>query len=185
MSSLLIQLRVLPAMCIPSCRTWTGEEVPNATRGYPERCLNEIGEGIPGLLGGSADLGSSDSVCCLCSFDTGRPGLGMRHPTQRGATRSVASTRSPRVYRACWGGAPTWGLPIRRCSRRRGTMGEATAQQGTSDMASGSTPWGPSGGYTIVVEHHCVRKLYTKSDACQYHRMALYDPKPLNRKPKP
>lgn len=41
---------------------WSESEPVDATRGYSEKCLNQIAKSIPGLIGGSADLASSNKV---------------------------------------------------------------------------------------------------------------------------
>lgn len=72
---------MLTEYCIPlSClQTWTGEEAPDATRGYSERCLNELAAGVPSLLGGSADLGSSNKTLLKGEADYGRDSRGGRN----------------------------------------------------------------------------------------------------------
>lgn len=41
---------------------WSKSDPVDATRGYSEKCLNRLAEVIPGLIGGSADLASSNKV---------------------------------------------------------------------------------------------------------------------------
>lgn len=45
--------------CLPK---WSTSDPVDATRGYSEKCLNELAKVLPGLIGGSADLSSSNKV---------------------------------------------------------------------------------------------------------------------------
>ncbi|KAL6552779.1 hypothetical protein OROHE_008143 [Orobanche hederae] len=45
-----------------SLPTWSTSDPLDATRGYSESCLNHLAEVLPGLIGGSADLASSNKV---------------------------------------------------------------------------------------------------------------------------
>ncbi|KAL8052106.1 hypothetical protein ABFX02_06G191600 [Erythranthe guttata] len=41
---------------------WSTSDAVDATRGYSEKCLNNLAKVLPGLIGGSADLASSNKV---------------------------------------------------------------------------------------------------------------------------
>ncbi|XP_022879243.1 transketolase, chloroplastic-like [Olea europaea var. sylvestris] len=41
---------------------WSTSDPVDATRGYSEKCLNQLAKVLPGLIGGSADLASSNKV---------------------------------------------------------------------------------------------------------------------------
>ncbi|XP_048231810.1 transketolase, chloroplastic isoform X2 [Ricinus communis] len=45
--------------CLPK---WSVSDPVDATRGYSEKCLNRLAKVVPGLIGGSADLASSNKV---------------------------------------------------------------------------------------------------------------------------
>ncbi|XP_050209272.1 transketolase, chloroplastic-like [Mercurialis annua] len=45
--------------CLPK---WSISDSADATRGYSEKCLNQLAKVLPGLIGGSADLASSNKV---------------------------------------------------------------------------------------------------------------------------
>ncbi|KAL2227730.1 transketolase, chloroplastic-like [Sesamum indicum] len=45
-----------------SLPTWSTSDPLDATRGYSEKCLNQLAKVLPGLIGGSADLASSNKV---------------------------------------------------------------------------------------------------------------------------
>ncbi|KAL3649703.1 hypothetical protein CASFOL_006106 [Castilleja foliolosa] len=45
-----------------SLPTWSTSDPLDATRGYSESCLNQLAKVLPGLIGGSADLASSNKV---------------------------------------------------------------------------------------------------------------------------
>ncbi|OAY45862.1 transketolase, chloroplastic [Manihot esculenta] len=45
--------------CLPK---WSMSDSVDATRGYSEKCLTELAKVLPGLIGGSADLASSNKV---------------------------------------------------------------------------------------------------------------------------
>ncbi|GFP95967.1 transketolase chloroplastic [Phtheirospermum japonicum] len=45
-----------------SLPTWSTSDPLDATRGYSESCLNQLAKVLPGLIGGSADLSSSNKV---------------------------------------------------------------------------------------------------------------------------
>jgi transketolase len=54
----------------------------DATRGYSEKCLNRIEKVIPGLIGGSVDLASSNKVYLkeFEDFKQARKSMGPKHP---------------------------------------------------------------------------------------------------------
>ncbi|KAJ4838141.1 hypothetical protein Tsubulata_035228 [Turnera subulata] len=45
--------------CLPK---WSASDPVDATRGYSEKCVNQLVKALPGLIGGSADLASSNKV---------------------------------------------------------------------------------------------------------------------------
>ncbi|KAG8380514.1 hypothetical protein BUALT_Bualt06G0023600 [Buddleja alternifolia] len=45
-----------------SLPVWSTSDPLDATRGYSEKCLNQLSKVLPGLIGGSADLASSNKV---------------------------------------------------------------------------------------------------------------------------
>ncbi|PIA37310.1 hypothetical protein AQUCO_03000125v1 [Aquilegia coerulea] len=45
-----------------SLPTWSNSDPVDATRGYSEKCLNHLAKVLPGLIGGSADLASSNKA---------------------------------------------------------------------------------------------------------------------------
>ncbi|KAF9598043.1 hypothetical protein IFM89_023820 [Coptis chinensis] len=45
-----------------SLPTWSKSDPVDATRGYSEKCLNHLAKVLPGLIGGSADLASSNKA---------------------------------------------------------------------------------------------------------------------------
>ncbi|GLJ42686.1 hypothetical protein SUGI_0885050 [Cryptomeria japonica] len=51
---------------------WSESDPVDATRGYSDKCLNRIAKSIPGLIGGSADLASSNKVI-LKEFEDFKP----------------------------------------------------------------------------------------------------------------
>ncbi|KAH9324128.1 hypothetical protein KI387_004306 [Taxus chinensis] len=51
---------------------WSDSDPVDATRGYSEKCLNQLAKSIPGLIGGSADLASSNKVY-LKEFEDFKP----------------------------------------------------------------------------------------------------------------
>nr|XP_010918808.1 transketolase, chloroplastic [Elaeis guineensis] len=52
----------LPPGFEESLPNWSTSDPVDATRGYSEKCLNELAKALPGLIGGSADLASSNKV---------------------------------------------------------------------------------------------------------------------------
>ncbi|XP_020527157.1 transketolase, chloroplastic [Amborella trichopoda] len=58
----------LPPNWESSLPKWSESEPVDATRGYSEKCLNHLAKVIPGLIGGSADLASSNKAY-LHGFD--------------------------------------------------------------------------------------------------------------------
>lgn len=49
--------------------SWSEKDPVDATRGYSEKCLNAAAEVLPGIIGGSADLASSNKVYMKNSTD--------------------------------------------------------------------------------------------------------------------
>ncbi|CAM8949103.1 unnamed protein product [Rhodiola kirilowii] len=52
----------LPPGWESSLPTWSVSDPVDATRGYSEKCLNQIAKVLPGLIGGSADLATSNKA---------------------------------------------------------------------------------------------------------------------------
>ncbi|MQM20141.1 hypothetical protein Taro_053155 [Colocasia esculenta] len=52
----------LPRGWEDSLPRWSMSDEVDATRGYSEKCLNQLAKVLPGLIGGSADLASSNKV---------------------------------------------------------------------------------------------------------------------------
>ncbi|XP_073008384.1 transketolase, chloroplastic-like [Typha latifolia] len=52
----------LPAGWENALPKWSTADPVDATRGYSEKCLNELAKMLPGLIGGSADLANSNKV---------------------------------------------------------------------------------------------------------------------------
>lgn len=49
-------------VCMFRAQSWSSEDAVDATRGYSEKCLNAAAGVFPGIVGGSADLASSNKV---------------------------------------------------------------------------------------------------------------------------
>ncbi|KAI3917091.1 hypothetical protein MKX01_003540 [Papaver californicum] len=56
-----------------SLPSWSKSDAVDATRGYSEKCLNQIAKVLPGLVGGSADLASSNKAYLHDYQDFSRP----------------------------------------------------------------------------------------------------------------
>ncbi|KAH9703821.1 transketolase [Citrus sinensis] len=52
---------------------WSTSDPLDATRGYSEKCLNQLAKVLPGLIGGSADLASSNKAYLLGYHDFSQP----------------------------------------------------------------------------------------------------------------
>lgn len=73
---------------------WKPDDKPDATRGYSEVVLNKLAPVIPGLLGGSADLASSNKVYLHDSddFQRGTPwGRNIRYGVREHAMGSISN----------------------------------------------------------------------------------------------
>lgn len=74
---------------------WSKSDPVDATRGYSEKCLNRLAEVIPGLIGGSADLASSNKVHLHDFDDFHQPdspwGCNVRYGVREHAMASISN----------------------------------------------------------------------------------------------
>ncbi|XP_008806920.2 transketolase, chloroplastic-like [Phoenix dactylifera] len=88
----------LPPGWEESLPNWSTSDPVDATRGYSEKCLNELAEALPGLIGGSADLASSNKVYLKGYADFQLPGTpqgrniryGVREHAMAGISNGIA-----------------------------------------------------------------------------------------------
>lgn len=81
---------------------WSMSDPVDATRGYSEKCLNELAKVIPGLIGGSADLASSNKAYLHGYDDFSRPNspwgrnirYGVREHAMAGISNGIALHKS-------------------------------------------------------------------------------------------
>ncbi|KAL5981852.1 hypothetical protein ACLOJK_015919 [Asimina triloba] len=77
---------------------WSTSDPVDATRGYSEKCLNALAEVLPGLIGGSADLASSNKVYLSGYHDFKQPDtlhgrnicFGVREHAMAGISNGIA-----------------------------------------------------------------------------------------------
>ncbi|KAM7463527.1 hypothetical protein LguiA_031648 [Lonicera macranthoides] len=80
---------------------WSTSDPVDATRGYSEKCLNQLAKVLPGLIGGSADLASSNKAY-LHEYEDFRPNTpwgrniryGVREHAMAGISNGLALHRS-------------------------------------------------------------------------------------------
>ena len=82
-------------MCV--LQHWTKDDKVDATRGYSETCLNAVAKVLPGIIGGSADLASSNKVYMkdFADFDPKSPEgrnirFGIREHAMAGISNGLA-----------------------------------------------------------------------------------------------
>ncbi|XP_073124550.1 transketolase, chloroplastic-like [Henckelia pumila] len=81
-----------------SLPTWSTSDPLDATRGYSEKCLNHLAKVLPGLIGGSADLSSSNKAYLHDYGDFQLPGspwgrnirYGVREHSMAGISNGIA-----------------------------------------------------------------------------------------------
>ncbi|KAJ0044783.1 hypothetical protein Pint_06021 [Pistacia integerrima] len=77
---------------------WSASDLVDATRGYSEKCLNQLAKVLPGLIGGSADLASSNKVHLHDHSDFSQPNspcgrnirYGVREHAMAGISNGIA-----------------------------------------------------------------------------------------------
>ncbi|XP_077242024.1 transketolase, chloroplastic-like isoform X2 [Tasmannia lanceolata] len=78
-----------------SLPSWSISDPVDATRGYSEKCLNQLANVLPGLIGGSADLASSNKVYLKKYKDFQQPkspwGRNMRYGVREHAMAGISN----------------------------------------------------------------------------------------------
>lgn len=77
---------------------WKSDDEPDATRGYSEVVLNALAKVVPGMIGGSADLASSNKVYLGFSDDFQRGTPGGRNIRYGVREHGMASIRYPYLF---------------------------------------------------------------------------------------